>query len=113
MKSDQKKPSPTYINGFKCAVLTVSDRCSRGENKDESGKIIIDMLNTINGQNIRYEIIPDEIELIKEKLLSYCDELKIDIPNAPSKLHYPSSNPSPAANPSKNFQTPVKCCIIA
>ena len=31
MKSDQKKPSPTYINGFQCAVLTVSDRCSRGE----------------------------------------------------------------------------------
>ncbi len=50
MKSDQKKPSPTYINEFKFAVLTVSDRCSRGENKDENGKIIIDMVNTIIGQ---------------------------------------------------------------
>lgn len=67
------------LMGFTFAVLTVSDRCSREENKDESGKIIIDMVNAINGQNIRYEIIPDEMELIKEKLLYYCDELKIDI----------------------------------
>ncbi len=79
MRNGQKKPSPEYIDGFTFAVLTVSDRCSRGESKDESGKVIIDMVNTINGKNIQYEIIPDEIELIKERLLSYCDESKIDI----------------------------------
>ncbi len=64
---------------FKFAVLTISDRCSRGESKDESGKIIMGMVNAVNGENIRYEIIPDEIELIKGKILSYCDELKIDV----------------------------------
>ena len=98
MRSDQKERNPEHIDGFTpletagiqrrglrsltgftFAVLTVSDRCSRGESKDESGKIIIDIANTINGQNIQYEIIPDEIEVIKEKLFSYCDELKIDI----------------------------------
>ncbi len=98
MRTGQRKPSPKYIDGFTpletteiqrrdlrslteftFAVLTVSDRCSRGESKDESGKIIIDIANTINGKNIQYDIIPDETELIKEKLLSYCDELKIDI----------------------------------
>lgn len=65
--------------GFKFAVLTISDRCSRKEYKDESGKIIIDIASTINGKNIQYDVIPDEIGLIKEKLLFYCDKLRIDI----------------------------------
>lgn len=79
MKSDRNKPSPTNTNGFTFAVLTVSDRCARGEREDKSGKIILDMIKTIKGENIRYDIVPDEVELIKEKLLSYCDELKIDV----------------------------------
>jgi len=63
---------------FKVAVLTISDSCSKGQSKDESGKVIIEMIKGINGEIIRYEIIPDEIGLIKEKLLFYCDDLKID-----------------------------------
>ncbi|MBL7071429.1 MAG: MogA/MoaB family molybdenum cofactor biosynthesis protein [Candidatus Omnitrophica bacterium] len=64
---------------FKFAVLTISDRCSRGEAKDESSKIIVDLLKNINGENIRYGIVPDEADLIKEKLVYYCDELKVDL----------------------------------
>ncbi len=63
---------------FKAAVLTISDRCSRGEREDESGKIIIEMIKDIDGEDARYEIVPDEISLIKEKLLFYCDDLKVD-----------------------------------
>ncbi len=79
MKSDQKRRNSGSIDEFTFAALTVSDRCSRGECKDESGRIILDVINAINGRNIRYEIIPDELELIKERLLFYCDELKADI----------------------------------
>lgn len=63
---------------FRAAVLTVSDRCSRGEREDESGKAIIEMLKGIKGNVVRYEIVPDEIDLIREKLLFYCDDLKAD-----------------------------------
>ncbi len=63
---------------FKAAVLTISDRCSRGEREDESGKIIIEMIKGIDGEDAWYEIVPDEISLIKEKLLFYCDDLKVD-----------------------------------
>ena len=64
---------------FKASVLTISDRCSGGEVEDKSGKIIIDMLKAINGEIVRYDIVPDEIDLIKEKLISYCDDLKVDL----------------------------------
>ena len=63
---------------FKVAVLTISDRCSRGEREDLSGKVIIDLIKGINGEVIKYDLAPDEIDLIKEKLLFYCDDLKVD-----------------------------------
>jgi len=64
---------------FKFAVLTISDRCSSGESKDASGAIIVDIVKNIGGENTRYDMVPDEVDLIKEKLLLYCDKLKIDI----------------------------------
>lgn len=63
---------------FRAAVLTVSDRCSRQEREDLSGKVIIDLIKGIDGQIIKYDIVPDEPDLIKDKLLSYCDDLKVD-----------------------------------
>jgi len=64
---------------FRVAILTISDRCSRGECEDKSGKVIREVINDIEGENIRYDIVPDEKDLIKKKLLSYCDDLKIDL----------------------------------
>jgi len=64
---------------IKFAVLTISDRCSKGERKDESGKVIIKIIKTINSRLVAYDIVPDEKELIKQKLISYCDRLKVDI----------------------------------
>lgn len=63
---------------FKVAVLTISDRCSRKEREDLSGKIIIDLIKGINGEVIKYDIVPDEIDLIEERLLFYCDNLMAD-----------------------------------
>ncbi|MCX6164151.1 MAG: MogA/MoaB family molybdenum cofactor biosynthesis protein, partial [Ignavibacteriae bacterium] len=63
---------------FKAAVLTISDGCSKKEREDISGKIIIDLIKDINGEVIKYDIAPDEIDIIKNKLLFYCDDLKVD-----------------------------------
>lgn len=63
---------------FKAAVLTVSDSCSRGERQDLSGKVIMDLIKNLGAEIIRYDIVPDEIDLIKEKILFYCDNLKVD-----------------------------------
>lgn len=60
------------------AVLTSSDRCSRGEAQDESGKLISEMVKAIGGRTAARDIVPDEIAAIKEKLRYYCDELKVN-----------------------------------
>ena len=61
------------------AVLTSSDRCSRGEAEDVSGKLIAEMVKTIGGRAAACDIVPDEIPAIKEKLLHYCDTLKVNL----------------------------------
>lgn len=61
------------------AVLTSSDRCSRGEAEDVSGKLVGEMIKPIGGRVAAYDIVPDEIPAIKEKLLHYCDTLKVNV----------------------------------
>jgi molybdopterin adenylyltransferase len=64
---------------YKVAVLTISDRCSKGERKDESGKIIIELVKALPAEVVKYEIIPDEFDMIKEKIIDYSDNLKVDL----------------------------------
>jgi molybdenum cofactor synthesis domain-containing protein len=59
------------------AVLTLSDKGSKGERKDESGLLIRDMLKDIKAEITYYDILPDEKELIKEKLIEYSS--KVDL----------------------------------
>lgn len=82
MRSEHSERSPERakrVEGYKAAVLTMSDRCSGGERKDESGKVIQELLRKIPVEVVKYEVIPDDLELIKKKLIEYADELKIDL----------------------------------
>lgn len=64
---------------YKVAVLTISDKCSEGEREDKSGEIIQGIVKSFLGEVIKYEVIPDEPEMIKERLLYYSDNLKVDL----------------------------------
>lgn len=64
---------------YKVAVLTISDKCSKGEREDKSGKVVQEIVKNLPGDVVKYEIIPDEPEMIKEKIIDYCDNLKADL----------------------------------
>ena len=64
---------------YKVAVLTISDRCSKGQREDETGKVVRELIKKLPAEIIIYEIIPDEKELIKKKLIEYSDNLKVDL----------------------------------
>jgi len=64
---------------YKVAVLTISDKCSKGQREDNSGKVVRDLVPKLPGEVVKYEIIPDEPDMVKEKLINYCDELKVDL----------------------------------
>lgn len=52
-------------------VLTLSDRGFAGKRVDRSGPVIEEMLGGIGAQVNFYEVLPDEVEKIKEKLVDY------------------------------------------
>ncbi|MHB8881263.1 MAG: MogA/MoaB family molybdenum cofactor biosynthesis protein [Thermodesulfovibrionales bacterium] len=62
---------------IRTAVITLSDKGSRGEREDLSGPAIKELVEEIGAVVEFYEVIPDEKDLIKERLLAYCN--KVDL----------------------------------
>ncbi len=58
---------------IKAAVLTISDKGSRGEREDKSGEVIKEKLNHIKAEVVKYEIVPDERDIISQKLRSFAE----------------------------------------
>jgi len=64
---------------YKVAVLTISDRCSSGQRQDETGALVQGIIKGLPAQVVKYEVVPDDPELIKKKLIDYSDNLKVDL----------------------------------
>ena len=62
---------------IKAAVLTVSDKGSRGEREDKSGEVIKEKLGLIKAEIVTYEIVPDELDIISEKLRSFAESANL------------------------------------
>ncbi|HKZ47078.1 MAG TPA: molybdopterin adenylyltransferase [Thermodesulfobacteriota bacterium] len=60
-------------------ILTMSDKGSRGEREDLSGKEIELILKGHSAEVMAYEIIPDEAEIIKSKLIEFVDKKRLDL----------------------------------
>jgi len=59
------------------AVLTLSDKGSKGEREDLSGLLIREMLKSIDAEVKCYEILPDEKDRIKERIIKYSNEVDL------------------------------------
>ena len=64
---------------MKAAVLTISDKGSIGQRQDTSGPAVAEVLKTIGAEVVKYEIIPDDIEIISGRLMKYADSPGIDL----------------------------------
>lgn len=61
------------------AVLTLSDKGSAGERDDASGPLIRELMQRIGAEVKSYDILPDEKDLIKEKLIQYSAQVDLII----------------------------------
>ncbi len=57
----------------------MSDKGSRGEREDISGKVIMEMIQELPSEVTAYEVIPDEFDVIKERLIEFTDIKKLDL----------------------------------
>ncbi len=64
---------------YKVGIITASDKGSRGEREDLSAQVIKEEVAKIDGEIVEYVIIPDEQEIIKNKLIEFSDVKKLDL----------------------------------
>ncbi len=64
---------------IKAAVLTISDKGSRGEREDTAGPAVMEMLKNTGAEIINYEMIPDEVEIIMDRLITLSDRSGADL----------------------------------
>ena len=65
---------------WRAAILTASDRGSRGEREDTSAQVIRELVEEeINGEIIEYRIVPDEMDEIAAALIEMADGFGADL----------------------------------
>ena len=64
---------------FTAGILTISDKGAKGEREDESGKLIGKLLAPLAIQVEKYDIVPDEKEVITARLKEWADEIRLDL----------------------------------
>ncbi len=60
-------------------ILTISDKGWQGQRYDESGKAIRNSTFVLDNSVLKYEVIPDEMDIIADKLAEWADEGNVDI----------------------------------
>ena len=60
-------------------IITISDKGATGRREDLSGPAIRDMLASLPAEVKCYEIIPDEKDLISDRLIHFADSLGLDL----------------------------------
>lgn len=67
------------MSKFRVAILTASDKGSRGEREDESGRVIREMVESADGEVTVYDVVPDELDVLRDKLTEYADEHNVNL----------------------------------
>ena len=60
-------------------ILTISDKGWQGQRHDKSGEEIRDSLSRLDSHIVKYEVIPDEMDVIAGKLAEWADGGDVDI----------------------------------
>jgi molybdopterin adenylyltransferase len=64
---------------FSVGIITVSDGVWRKQRSDESGQAIRDILSRVDCRVVKYEVVPDEADIISGKLAEWADEGSMDV----------------------------------
>jgi molybdenum cofactor synthesis domain-containing protein len=64
---------------FSVAILTASDKGSCGEREDESGRVIREMVEAVGGNVEAYDVVPDDLDTLRDKLIKYADGLGVNL----------------------------------
>lgn len=74
MVIERDKPFP-----YQAAVITLSDRCFKGETEDISGPTIVNRLKEKGYEIVEQILLPDEAVFLKKELMRLADQRQVDL----------------------------------
>lgn len=60
-------------------ILTISTKGWHGQRQDKSGEVIRDSLSGVDSRVVKYEIVPDDKQVIANKLAEWADGAGVDV----------------------------------
>ena len=78
---------------LKASVIVCSDSIAQGKKQDKAGKAIIEKLEQNEVEIVNYDIIPDEIEIIRNKAIAYTETSNLVIFTGGTGLSYRDVTP--------------------
>ena len=66
-------------SGIRAVVVTVSDACSRGERKDESGEALAQLLKAIGAEIVEARIVSDDLGPLTSTLSEFADWPEVNL----------------------------------
>jgi len=76
---DEPETPADDLAQLRVAVLVLSDQGSRGEREDRSGPELVLWLAERSIERVTLELLPDELDLIAERLISWADGGTLDL----------------------------------
>ncbi|MEJ2707164.1 MAG: MogA/MoaB family molybdenum cofactor biosynthesis protein [Anaerolineales bacterium] len=64
---------------LRIAILTISDRSSRGEREDVSGPVLEQKILEQGWQVVQTDILPDELMILRDRLATWSDSGDLDV----------------------------------
>jgi molybdenum cofactor synthesis domain-containing protein len=64
---------------LRAVVITVSDACSRGERKDESGETLVQVLKDIGAEIVATKVVSDDRQPLADALRDFADRADVNL----------------------------------
>lgn len=64
---------------LRVGIITASDKGAKGEREDRSAAVIREMVTSLPGEVVAYEILPDEKDMLAAALRRYADGGQVDL----------------------------------
>ncbi|MCF8010336.1 MAG: molybdopterin adenylyltransferase [Clostridiales bacterium] len=64
---------------YKVGIITTSDKGARGEREDKSARVIREIVESEGWEVVNYQVIPDDFSIIKETLIQFSDQEKLNL----------------------------------
>jgi molybdopterin adenylyltransferase len=64
---------------IRAVVITVSDACSRGERRDESGEALVELLTDLGAEIVETKILSDDLEPLTVTLREFAERPDINL----------------------------------